>query len=181
MGRKDDDARQGGCYGGYQDGTCCNVFDCRYGRMTCRLNMVTQPFYGRIEGLGDPYETYCDDKGCPLCGRESETYTCHTHEYRCYKVYVRVVLVPQESDAASGIDETVPSFAPSERMRFVSVGHGRNGYKGLPTATGAASAGHASAKTTAYAATAESATAVVVRGHDNHGDNVGDNFAHFAI
>ena len=53
--------------------------------------------------------------------------------------------------------------------------------KVLPTAAGTASAGHSATKTAAYTAPAEASSAVVVRGYDNHGDDVGDYFAHLAI
>ena len=53
--------------------------------------------------------------------------------------------------------------------------------KVLPTAAGTASAGHSATKTSADAATAEASSAVVVRGYDNPGDDVGDYFAHLTI
>lgn len=128
MGYEDNEACQGGCQGGYQDSGCGNILNSSYCRVACRFYMVAQTFYGGIEGFGNPHEAYYDDDGCPLYGRETEAYTCHNNEQGSRQMYVRVVLAPQELDAASGIDETVQPFAPLERMGFVSVCHDCNGY-----------------------------------------------------
>ena len=138
--------------------------------------MVAQAFYGCIECLGDPYETYDDDNGYPLGSRQAEAYSCHAYEQGGGKVYACVVFAPQELYAASGIDEAKHSLAPLEGMGFVSLCHSRRSMK-LPTAAGASSAGHAAPEASSDTASSP----VVVRCHYNHRNDIGNHLAHLAI